>query len=113
VKVIGVFAGLPAIGREVEYPFFLIDADDVFAVKGPAGDLVLQLAGAVIEIEMGPAVLLAPFDQFLAAVDEAEAADFDVGVETFFYQGSGGGIADINLAYVDAVQVAAGERVVR
>ena len=71
------------------------------------GDLVLQLAGAVVEVIMAPAVALGPPDHLLAAVDEAQGLDVDVGVEDFLDEDLDLARGRVGQADVVAVQVAA------
>ena len=41
MEVVRVFVIFPAVGGEIEDTFFVVDTDNIFAMEGTAGDLVL------------------------------------------------------------------------
>src|SRR5687768_5747471 len=81
VQVIRIFVLLTAVGGEIQHTPRFINADNVLAVEGAGSDLVLQVPVPIIEVEMRPAIALAPLDQLRAAVYNAGAAYLYVGVE--------------------------------
>ena len=81
VRVVGILAGLPAAGREVEDAGLLVDLLDALADELAGRELGLELAVAVIEVVVAPAVALGPPDHLLAAAEEPQVLGLDVGVE--------------------------------
>src|SRR5580693_1585653 len=101
MEIVGVFARFAPIGGEIEYPAFIVDPDDVFAVEGAAGDLIDQPSGAVVKVKMSPSILFAPLDQFSAAIHEAKTTQLDIGIQSFPDEGRGHRIVCTRHADID------------
>jgi hypothetical protein len=82
MRVVGVLGRLPAAGREVDDAGPLVDLLDPLADELARGELGLELALAVVEVVVAPAVALGPPDHLLSAAEEAQGLEIDVGVET-------------------------------
>jgi hypothetical protein len=116
VGEVGVFAGLPAAGGEVEDAGLFVHLDGPLADELAGRELRLELALAVIEIIMAPAVPLGPPDDLLAAAEEARRLDLDIGVETFLDEDldlARGRVGDAELVAVEVAGLAAEIELVR
>src|SRR5579872_6694716 len=107
MKVVRVLSRLPVIGSEIEYPFLVVDADDVLAMERAAGDPVLQFSICIIQIKMSPAVPFAPFNELLSLVYQTETPDLHIGVQPFMDQRPGHRIPYGYSANIDAFKIAA------
>ena len=107
MHVIGILSRLAAAGFEIEDPGLVVGGLDALAGEFAGRDLRLQLAGAVIQVIMAPAVAFRPPDHLLSAVDQAQGLDFDVGIEDLLDEYLDLARFGVGQANVVAVQVAA------
>ncbi len=107
MSVVGILVLVHAHGLEVNGAGGLIDGQHVFHVEGTVGNRVLQRAVCAIEIQLGPAVALAPPDDFLAAIDETGRAGFYISVEGLVDDGTGRVCLHVDADQVGALEVAA------
>src|SRR5262245_54455591 len=70
--VVNVLARLPAVADEVEQAVLAVDGGDPASPPGAAGDCVLELAVAAVQIEMPPPGPLAPPDHLVGFIDVAD-----------------------------------------
>ena len=69
VLVVDILARLAAVAVEVEQAVLGVDRDDGAGPVTPAGDGVLEFAGAVVEVEMAPAGALRPPDHLVGVFE--------------------------------------------
>ncbi len=110
VGVVGVLAGLPAAGQEVEGAGLLVDLHDALADELARGQLGLELAVAVVEVVVAPAVALGPPQHLFAAAEEPQVLVFDVGVQALLDEDldlARGRVGDAGLEAVEVARLAA------
>ena len=82
VLEVRILARFPADGREVQRPRLLVDVRDAGRDELAGRDLPDHLAADVVQVVVAPAVALGPVNRLLAAVDQAQRLDLDVGVRS-------------------------------
>src|SRR5581483_5736243 len=108
MHVVGVLTVFMAGGGEKNLAGFFVDVGNVLGDELALGDLILEGAVGIVEVELAPAITLAPPDQLGAVVNDAERFGFDIDIHALLDErlnlaGSGVDGADIH-----AMQIAAG-----
>ncbi len=103
VLVVGVFILFAPHGRKIDHTARLVYFQDVVDVPRTVGQLAFEVAFVVVEIEMGPAVALAPLHEFLAVGDGRKRTHLLIRVHPLLDDGDDGILPDGVGADVDSM----------
>ena len=105
--VVGILILFFSVSQEVNDALGFVDLHDLVYMPGTTCDAVLQIAFAVIKIQVGPTVAFAPLNQFLAICEGGQRTYFLIGIHPFFDNRANRILPDGIGTNVDTVQVTA------
>ena len=83
--VIRILTLFTAVGKEINGTGSLVYLQDFFHMPGAFGNPVLQISFFIIQVQMCPAVALAPLDELLSTVEHVNRTGFLIRIHPLFY----------------------------
>ena len=105
--IIWIFVCVLTVCGEIDDAGLFIDLDHILHMPWALCDAVLQISLVVVEVQVSPAVTLAPLDEPLSSVEDLQRTCLLICVHPFFDDRHDAVLTYGICTYIDAVEVAA------